>query len=269
MRLTLKKGSRRHQIRTKPTIRMNQGVFPSPFPPLPNRLVTTVNHDSMNEVSKSTMNIRNSLIKCTNAHTPIHTEIINGNRIQRTSSKITMSKPATHVMKLKANKFGLGGWTRMSCPPRIRNDTRTTRRKMRLTLKNWGRKNQIRPKPLVRMNQRILPNPIPPPPNSLIPTMDNNCMNEITETTMNIGSSTMKLTNTFTPKHIKITKSNRIQRSNSKNPVPLSSNSTDRARDIPCRIMAFRTSITALNLRLMSSKGEIEESRYKKTSVAS
>ena len=33
----------------------------------------------------------------------------------------------------------------------------------------------------------------------------------------------MKLTNTYTPNHIKISKSNRIQRSNSKNPVPLSS----------------------------------------------
>ena len=32
-------------------------------------------------------------------------------------SKITMSKPATNIKKLKANMTGLGRWTRMSCPP--------------------------------------------------------------------------------------------------------------------------------------------------------
>ena len=71
-------------------------------------------------------------------------------------------------------------------PSRISKDPRTTRCKMRLTLKKWSGRNQIRPKPLLRMNQRILPKPIPPPPDSLIPTMTRNLMDEITEAVINI-----------------------------------------------------------------------------------
>ena len=32
-------------------------------------------------------------------------------------SKIPMSEPTTNVMKLQTQMSGLGGWTRMSCPP--------------------------------------------------------------------------------------------------------------------------------------------------------
>ena len=108
-------------------------------------------------------------------------------------------------------------------PSRVSKHSRTSRRKMRLTLKKGSRRNQIRTQPFIRMNLRILPNPIPPPTNSIITTMNNNRMNKNTETTLKTSNNMMKLINTKTPNNIKVTSSNRITRSNCKDLVPLSS----------------------------------------------
>ena len=81
---------------------------------------------------------------------------------------------------------------------------------MRLTLKKGSRGNQIRSKPLTWMNQRILPNPIPPPPDSFNPAVDHNCMNKTTKTMMNIRYNTMKVANTQHPNNTKVISNNRI-----------------------------------------------------------
>ena len=55
---------------------------------------------------------------------------------------------------------------------------------MRLTLKKWSRRHQIRPEPLVRANQRISTQPIPTPTNRLVSTMNNDPMSEIRKPTI-------------------------------------------------------------------------------------
>ena len=67
---------------------------------------------------------------------------------------------------------------------------------MGLTLERWSWGNQIRKKPPTGMHNGVLPNPLPPLPDSLIPAMNHNLMDEITETMFIISNNSMKITNT-------------------------------------------------------------------------
>ena len=92
---------------------------------------------------------------------------------------------------------------------------------MELALKKRSRSNQVRSQPLVGVNLRVLPQPMPPPTDGLIPAMYNRPMNEVAKPTMKLTNNPTKLTNPTTPGQLQVLQSKRRDRTIPKNALPL------------------------------------------------
>ena len=140
-------------------------------------------------------------------------------------------------------------------PSSISQNTRAIRRETRVTLEERSRGNQVRPQPPFWPHQGIFPQPIPPAPESLIPTRDHNPLNKIGEPTVKHLNHLMKPAKFSTLD----TASHQQKYDAQDHLLRIQASSRERAKVNPLRTISPSTSVTTFSRRLTPKRGAMEE----------